>query len=100
MKKWTVALRIIEVFAFAVFLLALAPGHVQAQDITTSSSFGFPPNGIFVGSDFDNVQTANGNLHVQIPLFQFKGRGPSMFASFHYDGESYYMTERCDTNGN
>jgi RHS repeat-associated protein len=100
MKKSTLALRIVDVFAFTVLFLALVPGHVRAQDITTSSNFGFPPNGLFVGSNFDNVQTANGNLHIRIPLFRFKGRGPSMFASFDYDGESYYMTERCDTNAN
>jgi RHS repeat-associated protein len=99
MKNRTAALRTIEVFAFAVFFLSLSPGRVKAQDITTGSNVGFPLNGIFVGSEFNNVQTANGNLHVHIPLFQFKGRGPSMFASFEYDGENYYMTERCGTNG-
>ncbi len=83
---------------FVAFTLTLLPGRASGQDVTNSSNIGFPPNGIFDGSDFDNVQTANGNLHVHVPLLQLKGRGPTLSVDYHYDGVSYYLTERCTQN--
>jgi hypothetical protein len=85
----------IKALFLLVFTLATFPGRTMGQDITNSTNIGLPLNGIFDGSDFDNVQTANGNLHVQVPLFQVKGRGPTMSLDLNYDGLNYYMTERC-----
>jgi RHS repeat-associated protein len=67
---------------------------VAAQD-PTGYATGFPPNGVFGGSDFDTVQLSNLGLHVHVPLYQVKGRGPSMFLNLHYDNFGYNVTERC-----
>jgi RHS repeat-associated protein len=86
--------RAFEISAFTLLLILFVPNRVVAQD-PTGYATGFPPNGVFDGSDFDTVQTSNGNLHIHVPLYQVKGRGPSLFLSLHYDNLAYYSTERC-----
>jgi len=95
----TLKLRSQSALGLGLLALTLVPGLAKAQNIADASNIGFPPNGVFDGSDFDNVQTVNGNLHVHLPLFQVKGRGPAFYVNLDYDGVSYYMTERCIPSG-
>src|SRR5271168_685463 len=98
-RRFHLPLRILYI---AMVVFSLFPGRIAAQDgvgVTNSLNIGLPENGVFNGSDFDNVQTNNGNLHVAIPLINLKGRGPEFYVSLVYDGASYYETSICPPKG-
>ncbi|HXP68610.1 MAG TPA: RHS repeat-associated core domain-containing protein [Candidatus Dormibacteraeota bacterium] len=85
----------------SVLVLMVAPKTTCAQDgieVSNSYNVGLPLNGIFDGTDFDNIQTNSGNLHVTVPLWRASGRGPAMFINYVYDPPTYYLTERCTQN--
>lgn len=67
-----------------LILLALSSGLVFAQ-IDSSTDVGFPPNAIFDGSNFDSIQTNNGNLHIQIPLWSLPGRNLPLEVFYTFD---------------
>src|SRR6266700_1305094 len=46
----------------------------QTPSATNATNVGFPMNGVFDGTDFENVQIANGGLQIEIPLFSVPGR--------------------------
>jgi RHS repeat-associated protein len=79
---------------FAAFLL-LAVAAVAQDDVRTgnSTNVGLPDNGLFSGSNIDNVQVNNGNLHIQIPVVTVPGRGMSNSKQFVYDSRGYYAAE-------
>jgi RHS repeat-associated protein len=81
-----------------LFVLA-CPSGLMAQDpaqMTNPLNIGLPENGAFDGSDFDQVQTNNGNLHIEIPLWRSPGRGLSMYLKFVFNNTAgFYVTERC-----
>lgn len=86
----------------AVLILLLLPGRSAGQagiQVNDADNTGLPPNGFFVGSNFDTIQTNNGYIHIHLPLLDLKGRGPSLTVSFEYDSSSFYSTEVCDQNG-
>lgn len=60
------------------------------QGDTGSQAIGLPAHGSFSGSDFDNVQLNNGNLHIEIPLYSVGGRGLSVPVSLVYDSKGWY----------
>jgi len=60
------------------------------QGDTGSQAIGLPAHGAFSGSDFDNVQLNNGNLHIEIPLYSVGGRGLSVPVSLVYDSKGWY----------
>jgi RHS repeat-associated protein len=92
-------MHILSAFLLMIFILPMFPRSAAAQNLDTGYATGFPPNGVFDGSDFDNVAVANGGLHVHVPLLQFKGRGPTMFFGFHYQNFAYSQSEYCDQTG-
>jgi RHS repeat-associated protein len=60
-----------------LFVLACFLGPIcSAQDVYNEINVGTPPNGLFHGGEIDTVQLNNGNLHIEIPLWSVKGRGP------------------------
>jgi hypothetical protein len=71
----------------------------QTQEVTNALNIGLPPNGIFSGSAFDNVQLNNGNLHIEIPLVTIKGRGLSTEYKYVYDNKGWQMREHCSRTG-
>ncbi len=81
-------------FGFALLATLLLPCRLAAQDPTAYTT-GFPPNGVFDGSDFDTVAVASGGLHIHVSLYQVKGRGPSQFLNLHYDNYAYTESARC-----
>ncbi|MGH9713866.1 MAG: RHS repeat-associated core domain-containing protein [Candidatus Acidiferrales bacterium] len=95
MRNWLGTLRFIKILVPMVFALALSAGRALAQSGDTGYATGFPPNGVFDGSDFDTVAVASGGLHVRVPLVQFKGRGPSMYVGLKYDGLGYTDSTNC-----
>jgi RHS repeat-associated protein len=60
-----------------LFILAcLLTPICSAQDVYNQINVGTPPNGLFHGGEVDTVQTNNGNLHIEIPIWTVPGRGP------------------------
>src|SRR5229473_38465 len=88
-----------EFLAAALCLLCLLVFAAHAQDVTNGRNVGFPPNGVFDGSDFDNVQLNNGNLHIEIPLWSTKGRGLPVSYKYVYDSKGWSFRSTCDKQG-
>jgi hypothetical protein len=70
--RWTRSGLVVMTMTLSLLSVAVA------QDVRNTVNIGFPPNGIFEGSNFDSVQMNNGNLHIQIPFLFVPGRGLSM----------------------
>src|SRR5229473_5960784 len=84
-----------EFLAAALCLLCLLVFAAHAQDVTNGRNVGFPPNGVFDGSDFENVQLNNGNLHIEIPLWSTAGRGLPAGYKYVYDSLGWHFTTVC-----
>lgn len=82
-------------FLFAICMITLS-ASVKAQTTTTTlpdgdnQNQGLPSGGIFSAGDIDSVQMASGNLHIEIPLWQVKGRGGLNFwVKLVYDNKGW-----------
>jgi RHS repeat-associated protein len=71
----------------SVFLFTMAG---FAQSPSNSHNFGLPDNASFHGSEIDNVQLNNGNLHIEIPLYSVSGRGPAAGFKYVYDSKGWF----------
>jgi hypothetical protein len=71
---------------------------VVAQSANNNVNVGFPTNGDFTGSSFDNVQLGNGNLHLEIPIYTNKGRGLSTSYKWVYDNKGWEFRNHCNKN--
>ncbi len=76
--------------------LAITSACSAQQGVDNSVNSGLPTNGVFHGSDIENVQVNNGNLHVDIPIYSIKGRGLDTSAHFVYDTKGWYFDRSCD----
>src|SRR5262245_49938052 len=85
--------------SFLVCLAVLLCAHYAAAQASNQLNTGYPENAIFHGSDMDNVQVNNGNLHVQIPISGVKGRGLSTSSKVVYNSKSWSFHTRCFTSG-
>ena len=84
-------------FLFSVVLACLAFRSLAiAQGAPNDYQIGFPPNGDFSGTDFENVQVNNGNLHIEIPLWSTTGRGPSVAFKYVYDSLGWDSLVKCN----
>src|ERR1700730_13351914 len=73
-------------------LLALSSYASQAQQTDGDAGTGFPQNGVFAGSSIESVQINNGNLHVEIPVWSYTGRGGvESGVSFVYDSKGWEL---------
>ncbi|MGH9531091.1 MAG: hypothetical protein ACRD2Q_01780, partial [Terriglobales bacterium] len=86
-------LRHAPIAGFLVALAVLWPVLVCGQAITNGNNIGLPPNGVFSGSAFDNVQLNNGNLHIEIPLVVLPGRGLSTAYKYVYDNKGGWQDQ-------
>jgi hypothetical protein len=66
-----------------------------AQAAPNDYQIGFPPHADFSGSDFENVQINNGNLHIEVPLWSTPGRGASVGFKYVYDGSGWDINVVC-----
>jgi RHS repeat-associated protein len=67
----------------ALVLSALCAGLLfptEAQQVNPGTQSGLPPFGTFHGSNFDQVNLVNGNLHIEIPIVSVKQRGGGTLA--------------------
>src|SRR5437762_8524676 len=80
---------VVALFAFAA----------HGQGVPNQLNTGYPENSIFHGTEIENVQFQNGNLHVNIPIWAAKGRGLSTGFNFVYDNHGYRFTTHCYTSG-
>src|SRR6266852_579412 len=84
-------------FFFCLLIVACVP--YAASQVSNQLSTGYPENGIFHGSEIDNVQINNGGLHVEIPISGAKGRGLSTAAKVIYNSKNWTFHTRCFTAG-
>jgi len=80
--------------AATLFWLSL-PINAFAQAAPNAYQIGVPEHGDFSGSDFENVQLNNNNLHIEIPLWNLSGRGPSIGFKYVYDSRGWGFNEHC-----
>ena len=71
----------------------------SAQSVTNSGNTGVPENAVLHGSNLDNVQLNNGNLHIGIPLWSLKGRGLDTGYQLAYDTKGWQFNTVCDSYG-
>lgn len=92
-------------YSFGRFLLLLLPILLptisSAQDPINPTNTGEPLNASLHGSDIENVQLNNGNLHVDIPIWAASGRGLDATVHFIYDNKGWTYHTSCHvTMGN
>jgi len=77
----------------SVLFAGRADAQTSVQNDSNNTAVGFPEGGAFSGSDIDNVQMNNGNLHVTIPLWSAPGRGGvGQTYAFTYDTKGFYLS--------
>lgn len=97
MKKIpAIAIHVASVAAVSLFLLLASSAQGQ---IPNQLNTGYPDNGVFHGSDIDNVQINNSGLHIEIPIYQAKGRGLNVGAKVVYNSKGWVFKTRCFTSG-
>src|SRR5712692_10758103 len=80
----------------SVFLALFAQAHLAfAQVVPNDYQIGLPLHADFSGSDFENVQLNNGNLHIEIPLWSATGRGLPVGFKYVYDSAGWGFNEHC-----
>jgi hypothetical protein len=92
-------LRLSSKNAVAVCVFTIVCALCAGAQIPNQLNTGYPENGIFHGSDIDNVQINNGGLHVDIPLYSAKGRGLGVGARVVYNSKGWTFHTRCFTSG-
>src|SRR5260221_12210142 len=85
--------------AIATLLVLFAALAAHGQGVPNQLNTGYPENSIFHGSEIDNVQLENGNLHVAIPIWSARGRGLNTGFNFVYDNHGYKFITHCYTGG-
>src|SRR6266849_7494497 len=98
-NKMTELKRLSKAVSVICFLLLLPWLRAFGQDVTNPLNVGSPVNGEFSGSDFENVQINNGNLHIEIPVWSDKGRGLGVSLKYIYNNKAWRATESCDKQG-
>ena len=78
-------------------MLLFAP--YPAAQVSNQLNTGYPENGVFHGSELDNVQINNGGLHVEIPISGAKGRGQSTTSKVVYNSKGWTFKTRCFSSG-
>jgi RHS repeat-associated protein len=86
--------RVVLVCSLYLFSASYANSQVSNQLNT-----GYPVNGIFHGTDIENVQMNNGGLHMEIPISELKGRGLSVASKVVYNSKDWTFHTRCFTSG-
>jgi RHS repeat-associated protein len=87
-------------FLVLIFVLLCGPALSRGQDTRNGTAIGLPENGAFSGSNFDNVQITNGNLHIEIPLWSLPQRGAvPVSQKLVYDNKGWYRKETCSHIG-
>jgi hypothetical protein len=69
------------------------------SQVSNQLNTGYPENGIFHGTDIENVQMNNGGLHIEIPISEVKGRGLSVASKVVYNSKGWTFHTRCFTSG-
>src|SRR6266849_2539547 len=82
-----------------VLAILLITSRALAQtnaNMNGSTNTGFPDNGVLSGSNFDNVQVNNGNLHIEIPVETLSGRGQTIAYKFVYDSKGWMFVPQLN----
>src|SRR5215831_1221666 len=82
-----------------VSILLLACPIFGSGQVANDLNTGYPENSIFHGSEIENVQLQNGNLHVNIPIWSAAGRGLNTSFHFVYNNHGYRLVTQSFTGG-
>jgi RHS repeat-associated protein len=77
-------------------LLSLTGVGFAQGSVPGGYQIGFPEQGEFNGSGFENVQMNNNNLHIEVPLWELPGRGPATGYKYVYDSKGWAYNETCN----
>src|SRR5690348_8970705 len=83
----------------SVLILLLACSLLSSGQVANDLNTGYPENSVFHGSEIENVQLQNGNLHVNIPIWSAAGRGLNTSFNFIYNNHGYQLRTQCFTGG-
>lgn len=90
----------LAIFRFASnSLLTLLWAMAAQSQVPNELNTGYPENSMFHGSEIENVQMQNGNLHVNIPIWSAAGRGLSTSFNFIYNNHGYRLVTKCFSGG-
>jgi RHS repeat-associated protein len=70
-------------------IACFAQNSSSNTDVSGATNTGIPTNGIFSGSNIDNIQINNGNLHIEIPLITLEGRGDVVTYKYVYNSKGW-----------
>lgn len=83
----------------AICLLVILSASISTAQVSSQLNTGYPENGIFNGTDIENVQINNGGLHVEIPIFAAKARGFNVASKVIFNSKSWMLKTTCYTSG-
>jgi YD repeat-containing protein len=83
-------------FRLVTVLTSMLLAHAALAQIGNDYQIGMPNHGEFSGTDFEQVQLNNNNLHIDLPLWATTGRGPSVGFRFVYDSKGWGFNETCN----
>src|SRR5438105_4205284 len=89
----------LPVYCSFICLMVLACASYATAQVSNQLSTGYPENGVFHGSEIDNIQITNDGLHVEIPISGAKGRGQSTASKVVYNSKAWTFHTRCFTSG-
>jgi hypothetical protein len=88
--------RVLVTSLLLLSVATLAKGQSADEQTVNDEQIGFPEDGLFSGSTFDSVQTNNGNLHIEIPLWTVKGRGIPVTVKMIFDSKAWFIRSHCN----
>lgn len=81
--------------SFLLFFPCSAHAQSKPSQVEPNNTTGTPPFGSFGGQN-ENVNLANGNLNISIPLFSFGARGMGLSLNAVYDSKIWHPSQWFD----
>jgi YD repeat-containing protein len=75
---------------FSLWTIVFVLGAVTGKHATAQTTVGIQPLGSYANGGIDQVNLGNLGVHIDIPLFQHKGRGTGMGTNVHLVYDSSY----------
>src|SRR5215467_14823574 len=85
-----------SVFLTLLSVVFLISARIAVAQVPNDYQIGMPPHADFSGTDFENVQVNNNNLHIEVPIWSMPGRGPSTGYKYIYDSKGWDFLEHCN----
>lgn len=87
-------------FPLGIFVFALASIQLADAQLSADTAQGLSPYAVYKAGGIDNVNPANGNLFLDIPLISFPQRGNALRLAFHIysNDKQWYIGNRRPCN--